>query len=167
MPDFSLIERSGKRFQLSDLRQKIWIVNFFYSTCTDTCPLQSAEMVKLQSDLTDWTDVKLVSISVDPERDTPHVLSQYADRFKADPDRWLFLTGDKEAIYRLAQEGFRLSVALASESGGQDGNTFIHSPRFVLVDREGRIRGYYDSRDPEALLRLRRELKTLLRKHEA
>jgi protein SCO1/2 len=163
VPNFSLIERSGRRFQLEDLRQKTWIANFFYSTCTDTCPLQSAEMAKLQSDLTDWTDVKLVSISVDPEHDSPQVLSQYAERYRADPDRWVFLTGDKEAIYRLAREGFRLSVASASESGGQDGNTIIHSARFVLVDREGRIRGYYDSLDLEAVRRLHRDLRTLLR----
>jgi protein SCO1/2 len=162
VPDFSLIERSGGRLQLSDLRGKTWIANLFYTTCTDTCPLQSAEMAKLQSDVTEWTDVKLVSISVDPEHDSPKVLSQYAERYRAEPDRWLLLTGDKEAIYRLAQEGFRLSVASASESGGQDDNTFIHSPRFVLVDREGRIRGYYDSRDPEAIRRLHRDLRTLL-----
>jgi protein SCO1/2 len=162
VPKFSLIERSGRRFQLADLRGKIWIANFFYTTCTDTCPLQSAALAKLQSDVTDWTDVKLVSISVDPEHDSPPVLSQYAERYRAEPDRWFLLTGDKEAIYRLAREGFRLSVASASESGEPDGNTFIHSPRFVLVDREGRIRGYYDSLDPEAIRRLHRDLRTVL-----
>lgn len=162
VPDFALIERSGKPLRLTDLRGKVWVASFFYTRCKDVCPLQSTALAKLQADVADWTDVKLVSISVDPEQDSPRVLSHYAERYRAEPDRWLFLTGDKEAIYRLAQEGFRLSVASASENGGQDGNTFIHSPRFVLVDREGRIRGYYNSLDPEAIRRLHRDLRTLL-----
>ncbi len=161
VPDFSLIERSGKRLGLSDLKGKTWVVDFIYTRCRDTCPLQSAHMAKLQVDLSNTGDMKLVSISVDPEWDTPNVLSQYAKRFKADSERWFFLTGDKNAIYRLAQEGFRLSAVPASN--GED-NVFIHSSRFILVDSKGHIRGYYDSNDMEALKRLRRDAKTVLAK---
>ena len=167
VPDFSLIERSGKPLKLSDLRGKVWIVNFIYTNCTDTCLLQSAEMAKLQTAVAEREDVRLVSISVDPERDTPEALSRYAERFKADPDRWLFLTGGSEEIYRLAQEGFLLSaVPVSTISGvdisGVDRNAVIHSSRFILVGLQGRIRGYYDSGDTEALKRLRNDIDRLI-----
>ena len=110
LPDFSLIERSGRHVTLADLRGKVWIANFIYTNCTDTCPLQSARMAKLQDDFSSERDLRLVSITVDPARDTPKVLAEYATRFRANPERWLFLTGEKEAIYALAQQGFYLSV---------------------------------------------------------
>ncbi len=167
VPDFSLTERSGKKIELSDLGGKIWITNFIYTSCKDTCPLQSAEMARLQSDLSDRTDVRLVSISVDPERDTLAVLSRYAERFHADPRRWLFLTGEKQVIYRLAQEGFHLSAVPAQSNEGKNDGAFIHSSRFVLVDDQTEIRGYYDSNDADALQRLRQDAKMLLRGHGA
>ncbi|MBI4571708.1 MAG: SCO family protein [candidate division NC10 bacterium] len=116
VPDFSLIERSGRRITLAELRGRVWIANFIYTHCTDTCPLQSARMARLQADFSPELDVRLVSITVDPEQDTPAVLVEYANRFGADRDRWLFLTGEKKAIYTLALEGFRLSVADPGET---------------------------------------------------
>jgi protein SCO1/2 len=163
VPDFSLIERSGKRIKLSDLQGKIWVADFFYTNCKDACPLQSAEMAKLQTEMGDGSDLALVSISVDPEHDVPNVLAKYAERFKADPGRWLFLTGEKKEIYRLAQEGFRLSAVPASDKEREETDVILHSSRFVLVDGKGQIRGYYDSSDAAALKRLRRDLKTLRR----
>jgi protein SCO1/2 len=162
VPEFVLTERSGKNTTLADLRGAIWIADFIYTTCRDTCPLQTAEMAKLQEQLKDETRLRLVSISVDPETDTPIVLSRYADRYKADASRWLFLTGAKDQISRLIEEGFRLSAAPARE-GSAEAGVILHSPRFVLVDKETRIRGYYDSRDREALERLRKDVATLLK----
>jgi len=171
VPDFSLIERSGRNLGLADLQGKVWIANFIYTHCSDSCPLQSARMAELQKDLSEEKepvlslskDVRLVSISVDPERDTPEVLSEYAKRYGADPSRWFFLTGEKEAIYHLAQGGFHLSaVEVPSEEQDASGATYIHSSRFVLVDRQGQIRGYYHSTDSEALRRLLRDVRTLL-----
>lgn len=167
VPDFSLTERSGRRLSLAELQGKIWIANFIYTSCKDACPLQSAEMAGLQTDFASEPDVRLVSISVDPARDTPQVLSAYAHSFKAHPDRWLFLTGKREEIYRLAQEGFRLSAAPASDGVGQNGPIILHSSRFVLVDGQARIRGYYDSQDAEALARLREDVKKLFRENKA
>jgi protein SCO1 len=160
VPDFSLVERSGKRVNLRDLRGKVWVADFIYTTCKDTCPLQSAEMSKLQDEWGATPDLKLVSFSVDPDRDTPQVLSSYALNFTADANRWLFLTGDKDQISRLIQEGFRLSAAPVTESGSKD-QVILHSPRFVLIDKETEIRGYYDSRDGEALGRLKKDVLTL------
>jgi protein SCO1/2 len=165
VPDFSLLERSGISINLSDLQGKIWIVNFIYTSCPDTCPLQSAEMAKLQGELDHEATFRLLSITIDPDRDTPKVLSRYADRFGADPERWLFLTGKKEEIYRLAQQGFHLSAVPVSNDEGKKDPAFIHSSRFVLVDDKAEIRGYYVSTESDALRRLRRDLKTLLGKN--
>ncbi len=177
VPDFSLIERSGRKVTREDLLGKLWITNFMFTHCLDTCPLQSAEMARLQADFGAEIDFRLVSITVDPERDTVLVLSQYAKRYGADPTRWLFLTGEKSAIYRLALDGFRLSVVDPAEGvksrlfgplpvlahHGETEKQFIHSSRFVLVDRQARIRGYYESADEGALQRLRRDVRVLLR----
>ena len=163
LPAFDLTERRQASLRLDDLRGKVWVADFMYTSCVEVCPLQSAEMGRLQAAFADHPDLRLVSFSVDPQRDTPAVLSAYADKFQADPERWLFATGEPEAVARLAQEGFRLSAAsyVADEDGAD--YTFIHSNRFVLVDRQGRIRGYYRSTDPDDLVRLRRDLTVLLR----
>jgi len=184
VPDFALTERSGRRITLADLRGKVWVVNFFYTECTDTCPLQSANMARFQADFAGEADLRLVSISVDPAHDTPEVLTEYAKRFAAHPSRWLFLTGPRDAIYRLAIEGFRLGVVDQGEKvqrGTGEGRAWlgpglawahpvpnperkpiIHSSRFVLVDRQAQIRGYYHGTDWESLDRLRKNVKVLL-----
>lgn len=182
VPDFALVERSGRRVTRADLVGRVWITDFIYTDCTETCPLQSAHMARLQAEFTGVPDLRLVSISVDPEHDTPEVLAAYAARYRADPERWLFLTGPKDAIYRLAIEGFRLGVTEAGLLPGelpagpgrlfgpapawahpQDRAPIMHSSRFVLMDRRARIRGYFQSTDPEALWRLRQGVRVLLR----
>jgi protein SCO1/2 len=162
VPKFSLVERSGKATTLADLRGSIWIADFIYTTCTDTCPMQTAEMAQLQEQWKDKAGLKLVSFSVDPEKDTTEVLSRYADRYKADSIRWLFLTGDKEDITRLVQEGFKLSAVPVANAGSSE-SIIMHSPRFVLIDKQAEIRGYYDSRDPQALERLKKDVATLVK----
>jgi protein SCO1 len=115
VPDFALIDQHGRAVRRVNLEGKVWIANFIFTHCPDECPLMTSEMARLQSDLTHMADFRLVSISVDPDRDSPEALSRYAERFNADPDRWLFLTGDKRAIYHLAREGFRLGIVDADE----------------------------------------------------
>ena len=167
VPDFSLTERGGRQVTLADLKGKIWIVNFIYTNCPDTCPIQSAQMKELQTEFMKEKNLRLVSITVDPKRDTTKVLSEYANRFGANPERWLFLTGEQAAIYRLAREGFRLgAVEIPHEKRDASGATHTHSPRFVLVARNSEIRGYYTSTDAEAMVRLRRDLKSLLQNKE-
>jgi protein SCO1/2 len=101
---------------------------------------------------------------VDPKRDTPAVLAGYASRFGADPARWFFLTGNREEIFRIAQEGFHLAAAEIPEAQrGDAGSTHMHSPRFVVVDNRGEIRGYYPATEKEALQRLSRDIEGLLR----
>ena len=159
-PRFSLVERSGRPVAAGDLRGRVWVADFIYTECKDTCPLQSRAMAALQADLRSYEDLRLVSVTVDPLTDTPETLARYAARYGADPERWLFLTGGLEEIRRMVQDGFRLSAAPAG--GGTPDPVVFHSARFVLVDRTGEIRGYYDSNDPEALKRLRENARGLL-----
>ena len=157
VPEFTLTERDGSLVSLEQLRGKIWIADFIYTSCTDTCPLQTAMMAKLQDEYAAKSDVQLVSFTVDPERDTPQALSLYADKYQADARRWYFLTGQRDRILRLVQEGFHLAVA-SLPSDDEPSGTVPHSPRFVLVDQEARIRGYYDSRELEAFVRLKNDI---------
>ena len=162
VPDFALTERNGNGVNLAQLRGKIWIADFIYTNCTDTCPLQTGMMAKLQEEYASKPDVQLVSISVDPERDTPQVLTQYAAKYQADAQRWYFLTGQRDRIMGLIQDGFHLSVA-ALPNDVEPNGLIPHSPRFVLIDRSGQIRGYYDSRELEAFVRLKNDVETLLK----
>jgi cytochrome oxidase Cu insertion factor (SCO1/SenC/PrrC family) len=115
----------------------------------------TARMATLRRELPE--DVLLLSMTVDPAHDTPEVLAQYAERAGAGAG-WLFATGDKDALYRLAIEGFRLGVQEAAPGDTAGDGPFLHSSHFVLVDRANRVRGYYDSTDAEALARLRRDV---------
>ncbi len=179
VPDFRLTERGGRTVTLANLHGKVWLANFIYTECKETCPLQSLQVQRLQEEFTGAPDLRFVSITVDPRHDTLEVLRRYAERYGADPERWLFLTGPKSAIFALARDGFKLGVSdagpaaqrsllgwligpgLAFASHGS-GGLIMHSSRFVLVDRQARIRAYHRTDDPESLARLRENLWALL-----
>lgn len=164
LPAFILTERSGEPYGLEQLLGHAWIANFVYSRCPGPCPMMTAQMASLQRDLAGhprWTDLRLVSFSVDPERDTPERLREYARLAKADPERWLFFTGEREKLWALTREGFKLAVA-ANEGPAAATQPVVHSQKFVLVDPRGRIRGYYDGLDPESRQRLGDDLERVL-----
>ncbi len=148
VPPFELTNQNGAAFGSQQLQGKIWIADFIYTTCPGPCPMISSRMSETQKPLHD-TDVKLVSFSVDPVHDTPAILRSYAEKLKAQPGRWEFLTGDKGTIYRLSRDGFKLAVG-AGDTPGKP----VHSTRVILVDRIGRIRGYYDATEADAVTRL-------------
>lgn len=156
VPDFSLVNQQGLSLGLSDLQGKIWVADFIFTHCPTICPVMTQEMAKLQSEF-DTESVYFVSFTVDPERDTPEVLSRYAVQYGADEQRWHFLTGEKDQIYQLANAGFKLAAA-------QHGGGFPHSTKFALVAPDGNIHGYYDSRSKPQMTRLRKDVKTLLGK---
>lgn len=158
LPSFLLMERSRKPIGLDDLRGSVWIADFIFTRCPGPCPLMSSRMFKLQEAFREEASLRLVSISVDPEFDSPEVLREYAERFQAKEGRWLFLTGEKARIHALAQSGFLV---------GDIQDLTVHSTRFILVDRRGRIRGYYDSQDEEDIQRLIHDAKVLLREAES
>src|SRR5229473_4394451 len=137
VPEFVLLNQDGKNFGSAQLRGKIWIADFIYTTCPGPCPMISTRMSELQKPL-EKTDVHLVSFTVDPAKDTPQVLQTYAEKLGAEPGRWDFLTGPQSTIYNLSRNGFKLAVADGSDEKG----TPVHSTRIILVDRHGAIRGY-------------------------
>src|SRR5262245_8315688 len=143
VPPFALTERSGRAVTDADLRGKVWVASFVFVRCTGPCPQVTATMARLQDELNlaGRDDVRLVTFTVDPERDGPEELSGYARHFQAHPDRWLFLTGKKDDLHRLLIDGFKLGVQ--ENPGGKPGDEFTHSTKLVVVDRDGRIRGYF------------------------
>lgn len=191
VPAFSLRDQHGREVTKTDWLGSVVVVNFIYSRCAEACPLSTAWMLKLQAAYEHEDRVQLVSISVDPEFDTPDILASYAEGLGARSPRWSFLTGDKEEVYRLARGGFHLGVFdpndAAQTSGlptlkrwlaravayvtpvaawahrGEDHEPIQHSARLVVVDRQGRIRQYYDSKDADILQRVERDVALLLR----
>lgn len=158
VPDFALTNRDGQAVRRADLAGAPWIADFIFTRCGASCPMMSLRMAKIERELPRDLGVRFVSFSVDPEHDTPQVLQEYAESFGA-PGRWLFLTGDKQAIHRLSKEGFKLAVD--DTTPVNEDEPILHSTRFVLVDGEGRIRGYYEAFDEEALKKLVRDLEAL------
>ena len=164
VPEFQLISQAGEPFDRQALNGKIWVADFIFTQCPSICPTLSAHMAKLQQALpSDAGDpLRLVSFSVDPHNDTPEVLRAYAQRFHADPQRWFFLTGNHDALYGLIREGFQLAVAERSPEEANDGQGLItHSDRFVLVDRDLRIRAYYHGTDADVAQQVLRGIAAL------
>ena len=158
VPVFELTNQHGQPFGSPQLQGKIWIADFVYTTCPGPCPMISSRMSELQKPL-EKTDVHLISFSVDPEKDKPEVLRGYAEKFRAEPKRWDFLTGSKSAIYKLSHDGFKLAVSDGSDAEGIP----VHSTRMVLVDRHGAIRGYYEGTEADAMTKLLADTNHLLR----
>lgn len=162
VPSFTLVERSGRRVSASDLAGRVWIADFIFTRCGGVCPALTTTLAALLRRLPVDPPVTAVSFTVDPTRDDPETLRRYADRFNADAARWLFLTGEKDALERLVRDGFRLSIAeLPPGERERSAEPITHSDRFVLVDSQLRIRGYYHGTDPESVAKLERDLARL------
>jgi cytochrome oxidase Cu insertion factor (SCO1/SenC/PrrC family) len=147
VPDFSLTERTGKTITREDLKGKVWVASFVFTRCSGPCPAVTATVARLQAELADEPNVRFVTFTVDPERDDPAELTKYAERYRADGERWLFLTGPEASVHSLMNEGFK--IAVSKKADGAPGDEFDHSTRLVLVDQQGRIRGYYDGMPPD------------------
>ena len=156
VPDFKLTESSGRAVRLQDLSGKVWVADFIFTSCAGTCPLMTSQMRKLQDALPG--DIALVSFSVDPNRDTPEVLARYAKQYRADPGRWSFLTGDRTTLYNLSSNGFKLAV---DDSQGNEQEPITHSTRFVLIDKDAQIRGYYSGTEDADLKKLIQDAQSL------
>lgn len=139
---FSLLDQDSNIVTQDIVKGKIHVANFFFTTCKTICPKMSNEMIRVQTAYKDDPDVKIISYTVNPEYDTPSILKKYANQHYAIKDKWYFLTGDKKVIYDLARSSYFL-VASEGDGGPDD---FIHSEMFVLIDKEGRIRGSLDKK---------------------
>jgi protein SCO1/2 len=142
--DFALTERNGTTVHKADLLGKVWVASLVFTRCTGPCPQVTTTMARLQSDLpAEADDIRLVTFTVDPDHDRPAELTRYAENFHADPKRWLFLTGTQADIYRLLRDGFHVPVEQNKGDERRPGNEVMHSPRLVVVDRKGHVRGYF------------------------
>ncbi len=166
LPEFSLTNRDGGTVTLADLSGAPWIADFIFTRCAGICPFMTRQMGRIAGELPAGEGLHLVSITADPEHDTPDVLAAYAERHGA-PDFWYFLTGPGDAIRTLSRDGFLLGLEPASEDApGAQAEPIVHSNRFVLGDAAGRSRGYYDGFDEIGVQRLLADLETLLGEHE-
>lgn len=159
---FKLIDQDGKTVTEALVKNKIHIADFFFTRCGTICPKIQSNLTRVQELFKDNTDLVFLSYSVDPINDQPADLKQYAKRYEAIPGKWYFLTGDKAQIYHLAQRGYFLPVVDHGVTYGKPDETFIHSEKLVLVDKQGIIRGFYDGTDKEDVERLIAEIRVLL-----
>lgn len=159
LTSYELTERSGAKFDSKSLAGKVQVVNFFFATCPARCPMQTQHIGQLQTLLKqkgiDESKLMLLSITVDPANDTPQALREYAERYKADPKQWLFLTGDFDYLSRVAVEIYQVPY-----------NTQTHVERILLIDKWGRIRGDYRWYDPTDFAILQREMLKLVEETE-
>lgn len=169
-PDFALVDQTGDTLRAGELEGTAWVAHFFFTRCEGVCPLTTARMAGLRDSLAAdgllGEEVRLVSISVDPARDTVRAVRAYAARFGGSPpSEWAFLTGaSARAIRRLVQDGFKVTATPTASPADTTGSYQVnHSPRLELVDADGRIRATYDPTEPGAIGRLRADLESLVR----
>jgi protein SCO1 len=147
LPAFALTDQAARPFGTRELAGKVWVADFMFTSCQQACPLLSQRMQEIARRTKHLgPDFHLVSISVDPERDTPARLAEYAARYGANPVRWSFLTGPAQAIEDAVTNGFKIGMgkeAVTPDAGGDSFFQIFHGENLVLVDRELRIRGYF------------------------
>jgi protein SCO1/2 len=150
LPEFDLIDHGGRPFTLDAMKGRVSIVTFIFTRCQGPCPRITSALATLQMQLRDtpaWERMQLVSVSVDPEHDTPQVLAQYAGWAHAEPGRWFFVTGTRPDVWDLIVEGYKLPVGEATDNPAEP---IFHSQKFALVDGHARVRGMYDALDTPA-----------------
>lgn len=158
LTEFKLTNSLGSPFNSNELKGKIWVANFIFTSCPGICPRLTSQMAKLQKRFLENDSLHFVSISVDPETDTPQRLKEYANKYGANFSKWHFLTGEKESIKNIMSNGFKL---------GFDNEPVFHSDYFVLIDSASQIRGYYSFTNEEVFKNLPRDIKRLLQTSQA
>ena len=160
--DFSLINQNGKTITQADYKDKIYVADFFFTTCQTICPIMTDHMAKIQKATINDDDVMLLSHSVTPQIDTVAQLKRYALKKGVNDAKWNLVTGDKKQIYELA----RKSYMAVKTVGNGDEYDMIHTENFMLIDKKKQIRGYYDGTDPEAIEQLLSDIKTLKKEYK-
>ena len=154
VPDFEFTDSNGETITREDMEGKVWVADFIFTTCTMACPIMTGNMNIIHKSFKDDNNVRIISISVYPEYDTPEVLKEYASRYNANTDRWHFLTGPEESVKNIIKTGFKI---------GDYEDIIFHSEKFALVDVRGNIRGYYSGMETEDMSKLKKDIKKLLR----
>jgi cytochrome oxidase Cu insertion factor (SCO1/SenC/PrrC family) len=154
--DFALTNQDGSTVSLADLRGRVWVADIIFTRCAGPCPVMTRQMKEIQDALPPDSQARLVTLTTDPDFDTPPVLRRYAERFRADLRRWMFLTGTKPEIAKLAVDSLKLSAIPKSPEARQSpADLFVHSTIFVVVDKQARLRGVFETTgegvDPRAV----------------
>jgi protein SCO1 len=157
IPDFKVVNQDSETITQDALKDKIYVADFFFTSCPTICPITEANLLKVQKKYNNLADFKMISFSIDPRHDSVHVLKDYATRMGADTKQWYFVRGDADQIYDLAQKGYLASAQKdTTEPGG-----YMHSGAFILVDKEKRIRGIYNGTDSTEVNRLIHDIPVL------
>jgi len=159
---FSLINQLGETVTEAIVKDKIYVADFFFTTCQTICPKMSTQMQRVQEEFIDDDEVMILSHTVYPENDSVEVLKDYAEEYGVDINKWVLLTGDKKHIYDLA----RTSYFAVTTKGSGDAEDFIHTENFILVDKDKRLRGFYDGTSPEDIDRLIEDIHILGHEYE-
>jgi len=154
IPNFEFIDSEGRDVGLSTLKGKVWVADFIFTTCTMACPIMTGNMNIIHKKYKKNDDLRLVSISVYPEYDTPEVLKKYASQYEANTDTWHFLTGNESTVKEVIKDGFKI---------GDYEDIIFHSEKFALVDRNGMIRAYYNGMKSEDMKKLKKDINNLLK----
>jgi protein SCO1/2 len=160
--EFSFTNQDGQPIGLKDLKGKVFVSEYFFTTCQTICPRMNDQMQRIQQAFKEETNFKILSFTVNPEVDTVEQLKRYAQEHQAIAGKWHFLTGEKTKLYEAARKYFFLLKKSEVENQGDVGSDFIHTNNFVLIDREQRIRGYYDGTNPKEVDKLIRDAKLIL-----
>lgn len=158
---FSFKNQEGKVITDQDVKGKICVVSYFFATCKGICPRMNENMTQIYKAYRGNKDVVIMSHTVDPKKDTVEALKAYSLRFDADPNQWMFLTGDKKELYDMARYSYLIN-ATEDTAGVSIDNDFIHDEHYSLVDRHGRIRGFYNGLEQSDINKLIQDIKALL-----
>ncbi len=159
---FSLINQLGDTITEKNFEGKIYVADFFFTRCMGICPKMTKQMDRAATELADEKEVMFLSHSVTPVSDSVPILAEYAELYGADPEQWMLVTGDKKEIYDLARKFY---FAVTTEGTG-DSTDFIHTENFVLIDKEKRIRGFYDGTSSKEVDHLIADIRTLQKEYE-
>jgi len=160
--DFTLTNQNGKTISLAEVKGKIHVAEYFFTHCGSICPIMNQQMQRVHRKFRSNDDVKILSFTVDPKNDTVQRMKWYANKHGASGGNWHFLTGNKDALYRLARTSYFTLKPAEARNLGDAGSDFIHTNNFVLVDRELRIRGYYDGTNQAEVTKMMHDMEVLL-----
>ena len=152
IPEFQMTDSEGHAFDSKQIAGKVWVVDFIYTNCPGPCPRMTSQMHHVQQQLKGDPDVRLVSISVDPEHDSPKILNAFAHRFGGPNDQWYFLTGSPETVHLLAHDVFKVGDIISQMD---------HSTKFMVVDKRGDLRGYYSSLEEDDIPAMLKDIEAL------
>ncbi|MCC5924042.1 MAG: SCO family protein [Crocinitomicaceae bacterium] len=161
--EFNLINQDGENITLADVKGKVFVAEYFFTTCMTICPKMTEQMTRVQAAFRNNENVKMLSFTVNPDYDDVDILKEYSEKYNALAGQWHFLTGTKEELYGLARKSFFVLKPAEAANLGDAGSDFIHTNNFVLVDRQLRIRGYYDGTSPDEVSELIADIQLLLK----